>query len=156
MLGTTLRRAVIALSTLGLAVGLGAAPAAAISSSSYQSQIMTRTNAERVDRDRVKLKHQTCIDSYAQTWARTMAADGKMRHQSSSKLKLIMKKCKLNRIGENIAAGYSSGNSVTKAWMKSPGHRKNILNTSYRRLGIGASKAKDGTWWSVQIFGTPR
>lgn len=43
-------------------------------------------------------------------------------------------------VGENLA--YGSGDratprSIGNAWMDSPGHRANILSTSYRAIGIG-------------------
>jgi uncharacterized protein YkwD len=40
------------------------------------------------------------------------------------------------------------------AWMNSSGHRANILNGSYRYLGVGVHVATDGPWW-VQDFLTP-
>lgn len=39
--------------------------------------------------------------------------------------------------GENIAAGYSSPESVVSGWMKSPGHRANILNCGFVHIGVG-------------------
>ncbi|WLR52974.1 stalk domain-containing protein [Bacillus tianshenii] len=39
--------------------------------------------------------------------------------------------------GENIAAGYQSAKAVVQGWMKSPGHRENILKPEYKRLGVG-------------------
>lgn len=39
--------------------------------------------------------------------------------------------------GENIAAGYTSAESVFYAWMNSDGHRANILNPDFRELGVG-------------------
>jgi uncharacterized protein YkwD len=38
---------------------------------------------------------------------------------------------------ENIAAVHATPDSVLRAWMKSPGHRANILNKSVREIGIG-------------------
>jgi uncharacterized protein YkwD len=45
-------------------------------------------------------------------------------------------------VGENIAWGtgrLSSPRSIVRAWMHSPGHRANILATSFRHIGIGIS-----------------
>ncbi len=42
--------------------------------------------------------------------------------------------------GENIAYGseaYASPKSMVKAWMASPEHRANILNPSFRDIGVG-------------------
>ena len=45
-------------------------------------------------------------------------------------------------VGENIAWGtgeLSSPRSIVRAWMRSPGHRANILNGRFREIGIGIS-----------------
>lgn len=46
-------------------------------------------------------------------------------------------------VGENIAwgSGYrAEPKSIVKAWMKSPGHRANILHGSFRDLGVGVAR----------------
>ena len=40
-------------------------------------------------------------------------------------------------IAENLGAGLSSPKSTTDAWMKSPGHRGNMLNRDFSDAGIG-------------------
>lgn len=50
--------------------------------------------------------------------------------------------------GENIAQGYSAETVVTN-WMVSPGHRNNILSSSYKSLGIGLYNG-----YSTQVFYT--
>ena len=58
--------------------------------------------------------------------------------------------------GENIAAGFGSPASVVKAWLKSPGHCKNVMNRSYDELGVGfAEGGYYGNYWT-QDFGNPR
>ena len=45
-------------------------------------------------------------------------------------------------VGENIAWGtgsLSTPRSIVRAWMRSPGHRANILQGSFRHIGIGLS-----------------
>ena len=41
-----------------------------------------------------------------------------------------------DEVGENVGFGYGTGGGVVKAWMASPGHRKNILNPEYDTVGI--------------------
>ncbi len=53
---------------------------------------------------------------------------------------------------ENIAYGAESPSSVMNSWMKSGGHRDNILNADYRSVGIGVFY-KDGVRYWVQCFG---
>lgn len=52
--------------------------------------------------------------------------------------------------GENIAAGQNNPQYVMDCWMDSPGHRANILNPAYNRVGIGCSYSNDyyGIYWS--------
>lgn len=61
-----------------------------------------------------------------------------------------------NRIGgakgENIAAGQRTPQSVMNSWMNSPGHRANIMSGSFRKLGVGMYKDKNGKRYWVQLF----
>lgn len=54
--------------------------------------------------------------------------------------------------GENIARGQADAATVMNSWMSSDGHRANILNCSYKTLGVGVSFAEGGPWWT-QDFG---
>jgi uncharacterized protein YkwD len=56
--------------------------------------------------------------------------------------------------GENIAQGQTTAAQVMTAWMNSPGHRANILNPAFTRLGVGASQAGGTTTWT-QLFTAP-
>lgn len=51
--------------------------------------------------------------------------------------------------GENIAAGQTTPAEVVQAWMNSSGHRANILNEGYTKLGVGyASGGSYGHYWT--------
>ncbi|MDR7086641.1 uncharacterized protein YkwD [Aeromicrobium panaciterrae] len=119
----------------------------------YEAAVITYTNRHRVNHDRVKLRSRECVERYAESWAAWMAANQTMKHQSMTK---ILNDCDLKLVGENIAYGYSSGKSVVSAWMNSTGHRRNILKSGYRQIGVGAVQDKDGRWWVSQVFGTRR
>lgn len=54
--------------------------------------------------------------------------------------------------GENIARGQQTPEAVMDSWMNSPGHRANILNCSFKDIGVGIHKALGGPWWT-QNFG---
>jgi uncharacterized protein YkwD len=62
-----------------------------------------------------------------------------------------------NGWGENIAAGYDSAQRVFAAWMNSDGHRANILNCKFNRIGIGFDPGQVKSQWGpgswVQDFG---
>lgn len=55
--------------------------------------------------------------------------------------------------GENIAAGQRTPEEVVNGWMNSPGHRANILNPSYKKIGIGYMRTNsDYRYYWVQMF----
>lgn len=56
-----------------------------------------------------------------------------------------------NTIGENIAMGQPTAETVMNSWMNSEGHRANILNSSYSYIGIGHI-VKNGMHYWVQVF----
>lgn len=51
--------------------------------------------------------------------------------------------------GENIAMGQKTPQAVVNAWMNSSGHRANILNPNFRKIGVGY--VSDGNYWT-QMF----
>lgn len=53
--------------------------------------------------------------------------------------------------GENIAKGYATPKAVVEAWMNSPGHRANILNSSYTHIGVGY--VASGNYWTQMFIG---
>lgn len=53
------------------------------------------------------------------------------------------------RAGENIAKGQATPQAVVNAWMNSSGHRANILNSAYTKIGVGY--VPDGRYWT-QMF----
>lgn len=50
---------------------------------------------------------------------------------------------------ENIAKGQRTPQAVVNAWMNSSGHRANILNSSYTKIGVGY--VANGNYWT-QMF----
>lgn len=59
---------------------------------------------------------------------------------------------KYNMAGENIAKGYLSAQSVVNGWMNSSGHRANILNGSFNKIGVGAYTTTNNTTYWTQMF----
>lgn len=57
--------------------------------------------------------------------------------------------------GENIAAGYSTPDTVVAGWMNSPGHRANILDPDFCDIGVGYAAEAGSTYthYWTQDFG---
>jgi serralysin len=67
-----------------------------------------------------------------------------------------------SRAAENISGGQSTPEAAVQAWMKSPGHRRNILKPELQEIGVGyyflakdMGKVKFKHYWT-QVFATPR
>ena len=62
-------------------------------------------------------------------------------------------------IGENLALGnFKDDQELVQAWMNSPGHRANILNSKFEDIGISVLRGTfegRSTWIAVQVFGRP-
>jgi len=60
--------------------------------------------------------------------------------------------------GENLARDFSTPEAVVAAWMMSPSHKDNIVNSQYQEIGVavvnGTLKGVETTL-VVQLFGTP-
>lgn len=89
------------------------------------------------------------LTGYAQTHADWMAENNRMRHSS---MRNIMK-LGFSRAGENIAWGQKDARTVMNAWLWSPGHRRNIMSTSYTQIGCGARKDNKGRLYWCVCFG---
>ena len=59
-------------------------------------------------------------------------------------------------MGENVAAYFTSADSVMDAWMNSTGHRNNILSKNYKSIGVSvfAAKTESGQYeyYYAQLF----
>lgn len=62
-------------------------------------------------------------------------------------------------VGENLALGnYKTDEILVQAWMDSPGHRANIIDTKFNEIGVAVGKGTyqgREVWLAVQEFGSP-
>jgi len=138
-----------------LAAGVVAVPTpaqAAPSAAAYLAEVRTHTNHERTIRDRRALANSACLGRFARAQAARMAKAGRIFHTQD--FAAIGRTCGLRAWGENVAqaTGSDTGRGVVAMWMRSSGHKANILSTTYRHVGMGAVR-RDGKWWVVQVFG---
>jgi len=61
--------------------------------------------------------------------------------------------------GENLAIGFLDSEEVNHAWLDSPSHRANLLNSNYKEVGIAILRGDfqgNETTVVVQLFGAPK
>lgn len=115
--------------------------------------VLSATNSYRAKNGRSPLVLDSALCAVAQAKAEDMAARGYFSHTSptygSPADMLKSFGVSYRSMGENIAKGYDSATATVDAWMTSPGHRANILNAAFGKIGVGYSE--NGNIW-VQIF----
>lgn len=95
----------------------------------------------------------------AQEHANDMARRRRMSHRGSdgsSPFRRIERAgYSFERAGENVAYGQMSTLALMRDWMRSPGHRRNILG-AFREVGAAYATDESGTpYWCV-TFGNPK
>lgn len=132
-------------------LSLLAAPTASATTpeSDYAAAVVAATNAARAEHGLGRLSTNACLQRFAAAQAERMAAQGRMFHQP---LRPVQRACRVGFVGENVAVGYPTGRVAVRSWMRSSGHRANILSRNYRLIGVAARR--DGnTWYVAQVFG---
>ena len=126
---------------------------ASIQSSSAASEVVRLTNSARGQNGYAALVEDGALSEAAAVRAREIARSFSHTRPSGASFSSALSESGVTylRAGENIASGQKSASEVVYAWMNSPGHRANILNSSYSRIG-SASVNIDGTLYWVQLF----
>ncbi len=122
------------------------------------------TNINRQENGLVSLKNNTQLNISARKKLDDMFAKQYFEHVSPSGVGVgdLGKKSGYEYvlIGENLAMGnFKNDQAVLEAWMASPGHRANILNTEYQDIGIAVGRGMfegKNVWLAVQHFGLPK
>ena len=126
---------------------------AGIQSSSAASEVVRLTNSARSKNGYAALVEDGVLSEAAAVRAREIARSFSHTRPSGASFSSALSESGVSylRAGENIASGQKSASEVVNAWMNSPGHRANLLNSSYSRIG-SASVNIDGTHYWVQLF----
>ncbi|MFJ2441757.1 CAP domain-containing protein [Streptomyces sp. NPDC087658] len=129
-----------------------AAPAA---DASAAAEVLALVNKERAKVGCAAVRADASLDALAQSYSDDMAARGFFDHtdpDGQTPWDRADKAGVKDLGGENIARGQSTPEAVMESWMNSEGHRANILNCDFTRLGVGVNKSSGGPWWT-QNFG---
>lgn len=119
-------------------------------SRAWVAKVVSLTNARRAAHGVKPLRIARCPRRFAAPWARHMARTHTMVHHSS--LTPLLRCGSAHTAGENIAAGFTSARSVVRAWMSDKGHRDNLLNPSFTRIGVAGARLGHGATYAIQDF----
>jgi uncharacterized protein YkwD len=123
-------------------------------------QIVQLVNAHRVQIGQRPLRGSVALTRSARWKARHMArylyfGHGDPAPPVTRSVPQRLAACGFERSGsENLAYGFTTAVSVVRAWLDSPGHRRNIELPNWTYMGVGAasSRSNGATFW-VQNFG---
>lgn len=129
-----------------------------IDTSAYDTQIaevIRYTNEERIAAGLSPLEHFKVVNTPAMIRAQEAAEYWSHTRPDGSNFDTVFAQVGLSYqgVGENLYS--SNGNptprQIVDAWMDSPGHRANILESRFNGIGIGVYQGSDGIYW-VQLF----
>ncbi len=125
-----------------------------------EQKLVDLTNEARKKENLAPVKPNKTLFAVARAHSANMARQKQMNHVLDGKnpgQRLKAAGYPYASYGENVA--FSQGWSledVMNGWMKSAGHRANILGKDYREIGIGVATGEDGQTYYTQVFGTQR
>ncbi|MFB7596366.1 CAP domain-containing protein [Streptomyces sp. NPDC056160] len=129
----------------------------ATASTAVVARVLELVNAQRAQAGCSALTANPTLAEAAQAHSEDMAAHQNMSHTGSDGSapgdRITRAGYVWSTYGENVAYGYSTPEKVMAAWMASPGHKANILNCSFKEIGVGL--AQPGAYWT-QDFATSR
>jgi len=127
--------------------------------SDAEKEVLELTNAQRKAANLPALQPNEKLLKAARSHSENMAKQQKLAHDLDDKSPFDRVKAlgyEFSSCGENVAMGQRTPKEAMESWMKSEGHRANILNSSFAEIGIGQAKDANGQVYWTQVFGAPR
>lgn len=122
--------------------------------SQYAKQVADLVNEERAKVGLAPLTLDVTISKAATTRSKEIQTSFSHTRPNGTSFSTVLKENGITYkgSGENIAWGQKTPKEVMKAWMNSNGHRANILNKNYTKIGVGYIKDRAGTAYWTQLF----
>lgn len=133
-----------------------AAPHASAEDDDFEGRVLELINAERAKYGLAPVRYSNTLDTAAEKHAVHMARVGKMAHDGIGDADpgaRIRAEGFGDSWGENVATGQTSPEQVVAEWMASPGHRRNILDPTFRQMGVAYTTSSGGRSYWAQEFG---
>ena len=120
---------------------------------SYENEVIRLVNEQRAKNGLKELQADWELSRVARFKSQDMKDNNYFSHTSpvyGSPFEMIKNfGISYRSAGENIAKGQRTPQAVVNAWMNSSGHRANILNSTYTKIGVGY--VAEGNYWT-QMF----
>ena len=130
-------------------------PETDVSVRAYEQEVVRLVNAERAKHGLAALTEDWELSRVARYKSQDMHDNRYFAHNSptyGTPFRMLRAfGLSYRTAGENIAMGYAAPAAVVAGWMNSEGHRANILNSAYIKIGIGY--VADGHYWTQQFIG---
>jgi len=121
----------------------------------FETRVAKLTNQERLAAGLPALRVSPDLSHIARAKSLDMLANQTLSHFSPTyggfTNMLSMFGIRFRATAENIAARQQTPEAVMDSWMRSPGHRGNILNPGFQEIGVGFAADGRNTYWT-QIF----
>lgn len=122
--------------------------------SSFASQVLKLVNQERAKGGLQALTMSDALVAPANKRAQEIKTQFSHTRPNGSQWSTVLEEygVSVRTAGENLAYGYNTPEAVVTGWMNSPGHRANIMNGNFNKIGIGVYKDSSGTVYCTQLF----
>ena len=115
-------------------------------------QILDLTNRHRNSIGLDNLKRSRAADLLAKEHTNYMIGQGIISHDNFMiRMESLNIEVNAKAVGENVAYGYATGETVMDGWLNSSGHKANIEG-DYTHIGIAAIKGEEGGYYYMQLF----
>lgn len=117
-----------------------------------EKKIASLINKARTQRGRSKLQVSAKLSELARKHSNVMVnQNDPVKHSTTNQLLSYMDKANcVAKVGENVGAA-STALQMHQAFMDSPGHKENILETYWKKVGVGVKKS-GGRLWTTELF----
>jgi uncharacterized protein YkwD len=132
-------------------------PVSEADAASLQSAGAQYINAYRAKSGLGPLSTNRTLTSVADLQCRLMIANGRIGHQFGPGTRLTERLVRSGGeprlIAENVARGQAGIPEVMAAWMRSPGHRRNMLHPRMTEFGLAQKSASGQPYWALVLGG---
>lgn len=123
-----------------------------VSYSSFELDVLSLINSYRVENGLPELDLLDDGSRQAEIHNQHMIEHDEVCHDDfPSRYSALVKNVHAKSVSENVAYGYRTADAVVAAWIKSEGHRENLLG-DHTHFGISINQDSEGKYYFTNIF----